>query len=243
MSKCFQPLYLRKKNRLVPCGKCWFCLSQKRAEWDFRLLTEASYSACCFFLTLTYSNEFLPLYHCMPTLYPRHLDLYWKTLRNHGFKFSYFVIGEYGGKFGRPHYHVLIFFPTSVVYPIYLKHFWLFGRVSIDKVEPASIHYVTKFHVMPKMPNSLSEVRRPFSRMSKGIGYQWLGDHCYFSPPPSIRIGKYSYPFPRYYRKLLGFDSSDGVFSFPFSDSSVSLYYKDFSERRLRSYHLHSNFN
>lgn len=243
MSRCVSPIFLRSQNRLVPCGRCWFCRSQVRAQWDFRLLVQASFSQGAYFLTLTYDDNNIPLTsNGFPTLFADHLTSYWKTLRNQGFSFSYFAIGEYGGRFGRPHYHVLLFM-HRYFHPIYLKHFWRYGNVRIDACEPASIHYVCKFHVTPKERDVFSYVRRPFSRMSKGIGVEWLADHFYIDPPPSIRIGKNVYPFPRYFRKLLGISTDkDFVFDFPYiKDYQTSQYYTDYSNKKLSNYKIHSN--
>lgn len=59
------------------------------------------------FVTLTYSNEFLP-----PggSLVKRDLQLFMKRLRKeHGEGIRFYACGEYGEKNMRPHYHVLLF--------------------------------------------------------------------------------------------------------------------------------------
>lgn len=43
----------------VPCGRCPSCLRRKRSEWYSRLKIEHRNSDTCYFLTLTYKDEYL----------------------------------------------------------------------------------------------------------------------------------------------------------------------------------------
>ena len=45
----------------VPCGKCYPCLSNRRTEWTFRLLQEQKVSTSAWFITMTYTDENLPI--------------------------------------------------------------------------------------------------------------------------------------------------------------------------------------
>lgn len=63
------------------------------------------------FITLTYEDEHLPPYG---SLSKRDYQLFLKrlrqhTYRNYGVKIRYFLVGEYGDKTKRPHYHAIIF--------------------------------------------------------------------------------------------------------------------------------------
>lgn len=74
-------------------------------------------------VTLTYSNANLPDDYSVSV---RELQLFLKRLREllarpggPGVRIRFFACGEYGDKFGRPHYHILIFgydFPDRVVW-------------------------------------------------------------------------------------------------------------------------------
>lgn len=92
----------------VPCGKCLACLSQKSREWTMRLSHEWYYynQRNSIFLTLTYDNNHIPDNY---SLNRRDVQLYLKRLRKAGLKFKYLCAGEYGFKYGRPHYHLIIF--------------------------------------------------------------------------------------------------------------------------------------
>jgi len=60
------------------------------------------------FVTLTYSDQFIPENH---NLNKKHLQLFFKRLRKSlpKTRISYFACGEYGEQLQRPHYHALIF--------------------------------------------------------------------------------------------------------------------------------------
>ena len=53
-------------------------------------------------ITLTFATD--PV-----TIAKRDLQIFFKRMRNAGYKFSYYACGEYGEKFGRPHYHICLF--------------------------------------------------------------------------------------------------------------------------------------
>lgn len=62
---CFRPLKIwtsPSQPTLVPCGKCYACLNRKRSSLSLKLHLEESHSNYCYFLTLTYDNDHLPLF-------------------------------------------------------------------------------------------------------------------------------------------------------------------------------------
>lgn len=166
----------------VPCGKCYACLSRKRSEWSFRLTQELKRSNSADFLTLTYSDEKLPLNdEGIPNLNKGHLQAFLKRLRtnagrgikkegkllkfeNNG-KLSYYLIGEYGPTTIRPHYHGIFFnLPVNHKQEL-LDHSWNNGFISCGSVTPASIAYVTKYCITKNdFPDNLE---KPFALISK----------------------------------------------------------------------------
>lgn len=90
----------------VPCGRCMGCRLARSRVWATRIMHEAQLHDKNCFLTLTYNDENLPSDN---NLHPEHLQKFWKRLRKHVGKFRYFACGEYGEKFGRPHYHAILF--------------------------------------------------------------------------------------------------------------------------------------
>lgn len=106
---------LGASNLAIACGQCAGCRLERARQWAMRIMSEvpAWPFGSCHFLTLTYSDSFLP-----PkiegadrhTLVPRDLQLFWKVLRKRsGQKVRYFACGEYGERSLRPHYHAIVF--------------------------------------------------------------------------------------------------------------------------------------
>lgn len=63
--KCFHPLVLRDPRGYpyqVPCGKCVACQNNKRSSLSLKLRLEEYTSKYCYFLTLTYDDDHLPLF-------------------------------------------------------------------------------------------------------------------------------------------------------------------------------------
>lgn len=95
----------------VPCGKCIGCRLERARQWSVRCWAESLMHERNSFLTLTYSDEFLPI---DGELKKRDLTLFLKKLRmflfrKFGTTVRYFACGEYGTKSGRPHFHVCLF--------------------------------------------------------------------------------------------------------------------------------------
>jgi len=185
---CLYPIILKEKIAVVPCGKCYACLTRKRSEWTFRLMQEEKHSISSAFVTLTYSTEFLTYGRTRPTLSKLDLQKYIKRLRRYQeSRISYYGIGEYGSKGGRPHYHLLLF---NVENKDNIEKAWRIkekgekpkplGKIDIGKVQPASIHYVTKYMLQrhKKNYNKLG-IEKPFALMSRrpAIGSQYIGEY------------------------------------------------------------------
>lgn len=106
----------------IPCGKCIGCRSDQAREWSNRLIMEMKYHDSAYFITLTYSEEFLnrvnyvdnmtgELKNDRGTLDKRDVQLFVKRLRKHRPEDSirYYICGEYGPQTDRPHYHGILF--------------------------------------------------------------------------------------------------------------------------------------
>lgn len=110
--KCPYPITV--KNPLlgyvqVPCGKCLICQRNLVHDWSMRMRYESQDSKSVYFITLTYDDEHLPINdNGYVTLVKADLQKFFKRLRK-SIKVRYFAVGEYGSKFGRPHYHIILF--------------------------------------------------------------------------------------------------------------------------------------
>lgn len=236
--KCLHPLVLRDPRGYpyqVPCGKCVACLNNKRSSLSLKLRLEEYTSKYCYFLTLTYDDDNLPLFslgrdtsvtefirlypfsermrsdslisdfcsdfyefdndfidkmdyysdfvlnyermygkHCVyghglyALLYYRDIQLFLKRLRKHIFKYygekiRFYVIGEYGTKSLRPHWHCLLFFNSSSLSqafedcenvgttarpcycPQFLRPLWEFGICDSKRTNGEAYNYVSSY--------------------------------------------------------------------------------------------------
>lgn len=92
----------------VPCGQCIGCRLERSRQWALRCVHEASlYERNCF-ITLTYSDKFLP---ADGSLKLAHWQDFMKRLRARfsGERIRFFHCGEYGEELERPHYHACLF--------------------------------------------------------------------------------------------------------------------------------------
>ena len=110
---------------VVSCGKCPHCLSVKRQEWSFRLDEERKdpRNIDCFGATLTYDEEHLLFEDGKPVLNKKHVQDFLERLRDHlarkyNCTLKYYVRGEYGDLFGRPHYHSIFFIKRDLKKPV-----------------------------------------------------------------------------------------------------------------------------
>lgn len=96
----------------VPCGKCVICRDRKANEWVTRAMCETQYSSNVpYFVTLTYNDL-----HCPKNgVRKRSCQLFMKRLRvnferyvGHPVNLRFFLCAEYGSKYHRPHYHLLL---------------------------------------------------------------------------------------------------------------------------------------
>lgn len=155
--RCLFPILIKGSDRRdwVPCGKCNFCLQARRADWSMRLAQELKISKTSTFLTFTYEEENLT-YNAeshLPEVSKRDVQLFTKRLRKENARLvswplRYYLVGEYGTKTQRPHYHAIMFnVHRSIIDRI--SNYWTLGQCHEGEVSPASIHYVTKYHVNP----------------------------------------------------------------------------------------------
>lgn len=156
MIQCLHPVHLRDPTRIpsefdVPCGKCALCLSRRRAMWSFRLRQELLNSTSGYFITLTYNEE-----NCPEKCEKEHIEKFLKRFRRRiePNRVRYFLVCEYGGKFLRPHYHLLLFnfigdreYLRSVLKTTwtYCDSFMFDYGDTVGDIEMASINYVCKY--------------------------------------------------------------------------------------------------
>lgn len=218
----------------VPCGRCMECRLRKKRAWALRCEHEASlHTENCWF-ALTYDNKSLPE---NGSLRRKDLSDFLKRLRSQEAydaddkkrterRFKFFACGEYGGRFDRPHYHVLLFGydftdkKRTVIrngYQQYesetLTERWGKGICEIGTISSDGFGYLAKY-----VTKKRKEVEQAFKdaglepefllmsrggRHGKGIGYDWwraYGEELL--QHDSCIMNKTEVSVPQYYDKL-----------------------------------------
>ena len=142
----------------LPCGQCIGCRLERSRQWAMRCLHEAQLHENNCFITLTYDDAHLPGDRSLHySDFQKFLKRFRKSLG--GAKIRYYMAGEYGEKFGRPHWHACIFgydfhdkklfkrtAAGSLIYTSeHLKKLWPFGHSSIGDVTFESAAYVARY--------------------------------------------------------------------------------------------------
>lgn len=122
---------------LLPCGSCVGCQISRAREWAIRCSLEQQLHPVCSFLTLTYSDKYVP-----PTLSRSDLSLFMRFMRRKVGKFRFFGCGEYGERRGRPHYHAILFGTADLEAA---QRVWRKGFVTLEPVTPARISYTAGY--------------------------------------------------------------------------------------------------
>lgn len=192
-----------------PCGKCLSCRINRASDWATRCCHELLYADCSLFVTLTYAPDCLP---DQGTLVPAHLSAFIKRLRFNlkGRRIKFLGVGEYGEKFLRPHYHLILFgIGGSLDDLLSLEKSWPYGYVHVGNVTYHSARYVAGY-CFSKMDwqlsgKAVSHLVQPFMRCSQGFGKRYaLDNSSSIKSLQKVNNGKGTLvPAPRYYRKVL----------------------------------------
>lgn len=170
-----------KRVQAIPCGQCIECRLQYSREWATRVMLEKNFGynggqypdGSCWFLTLTYEDEYLPEGCTVNTetgeifrgisLRKSDVQKFIKRLRYYydKMKIKYITAGEYGSQTLRPHYHLIVFglpleqdqlkkVGMSPLNDPYWKHeklseIWGKGHVTIGRVTWESAAYVARY--------------------------------------------------------------------------------------------------
>ena len=192
--QCVHPVVLNKKivnsagivtgfnSYSVPCGRCIACRLNFANSWATRIVSEAKQWKFASFVTLTYNDDNVPYNELgYQTLSKRDCQLFFKRARKE-VSFRYFLGGEYGDTWRRPHYHFCCFSNHEAVTNIdfWEKH-WRKGFVYVGSLTRNSANYVAKYCVK-KLGGKMAEfykerqIEPEFALMSRrpGIGYDYI---------------------------------------------------------------------
>lgn len=169
----------------VGCGKCGACRYNRRVDWSFRISQQAKVSSNVTFVTLTYCDGMVPIsQNGLLTLESRkELGGFVKCLRRKQDQFTdrklkYVMVGEYGTRTDRPHYHYIFFdLHTEFDDGVEILKLWEKGVPHVVKVTDALIHYITKYHVTARDMKRLEEGddrMKEYFNSSNGIGINYV---------------------------------------------------------------------
>lgn len=209
---CFYPIFLKDLDIYVPCGKCKACRLVYVQNLVERGKHEALQYSCNLFVTLTYSDEYLPSdYQLCYSDFQCFMKRFRKYSRLKGFK--YLACGEYGGSTGRPHFHFIGFGLDKSYLPI-LRKAWRLGHITCDIALPSAVGYIAKYALKTKkeVNSELSkygvDVTPPMVKWSKGLGRSWLEarrnelskDLSYLSKGKTKELNRYYWSLLNYSR-------------------------------------------
>lgn len=181
--------------------------------WAFRIKKELERSFNPLFVTLTYNDENLPrISSGEPTLLKRDVQLFLKNLRFQNEKIGnlsslrYYLCGEYGKKFKRPHYHIILFNCPSVNL---IHGAWGRGHTLSLPLLNGGIGYVLKYMSKSSTPKKKGEKQPEFSLMSKNLGDNYLTpqmlnyhrnrvENCYLTIEGGVKMS-----LPKYYKEKI----------------------------------------
>jgi len=241
----------------LPCGQCVGCRRERSRQWAIRCLNEASLYRDNCFITLTYKDAPFSLNY-------RDFQLFLKRLRKRfpGRKIRFYMCGEYGEEFSRPHFHACLFnfnFPDRQPFRVLdsnnklyrsdiLDNLWPHGFSSIGEVTFESAAYVARY-VMKKVNGDRAkdhykvdpetgEVQCPeFCHMSlkPGIGRKWIEKYTTDVYPHGLVVsrGREVYP-PKYYDKYYKTLDPDSHEEMIFRrECEAALRFEESTDRRL----------
>lgn len=199
----------------VPCGKCAFCLVNKRSQWMFRIYQEMQVQdvpGWC--VTLTYDERHVRrVGDGRLSLRFRDVQLFFKKMRKDRWYCKYVCVGEYGGETHRPHYHMLLWTDCP---PENLVNYWTsskdgsrMGHFYIDRMSMRAAMYTMKYIIQPKQKEE-DGIEKTRAQFSKGIGLGYLTSEVYdfhtenYDEPIFMSwIDGHKTALPRYYRNKI----------------------------------------
>lgn len=185
----------------VDCGHCLNCMIKKQSQLAFlankEQLIQYQKGNGCSFVTLTYSDNYLPINkYGFVTLQRSDVQKFIKNMRRqmeyYGVtkKFKYIYCGELGdGSHSnsltgvstcRPHYHIVFLGLSDVEVKFYTRKLWKYGICDVGPLGAGGIRYVTKYMTKASPAKDVKEfrevfeVQNPFIYHSVGLGKEWI---------------------------------------------------------------------
>lgn len=247
----------------VPCGRCIGCRLEYSRQWAVRAIHEAKLHDANSFITLTYAPEYLP---ADVSIHVDEMQRFLKRLRKavDPVKIRFMCAGEYGSRYKRPHYHLLIFgydFPDKYVYKLVhgykyyrsplLEKVWPYGISCIGDVTFESAAYVARYILKKikgedeELKESIYQGRSPeFMTMSRkpGIAADWIAKHIndVYSVDSVIVRNDIRCKPPRFYDHYLEFVDPERFHRVRYAREKLAKEHDSDCERLLREEYVKS---
>lgn len=198
---CVAPLTVSSPHGpiLVRCKQCLGCRIHTQSSLTLRGLLENQSALSGLFVTMTYREEpETPTYSDFQTFLKRVRE--WHRRQGLRPSIRYLGCGEYGEKFGRFHFHGLLW---NTIPPFDPQEVWPYGFVHTGQVTPKSINYTVRYTL-----KFLPQGEKPIVGWSRfpplgGVTMRALGErylkegHVLAAPPDTLSMNGRSYPVDR----------------------------------------------
>lgn len=153
---CRNPILLANGVRAA-CRHCWQCKRRRCDDWLGRCIAEGKTALGVTVVTLTYGRDHLydSADHLQAAVLTyEDVQKYLRSYRDAGYRLRYFVVGEYGSRKQRAHWHVIVFWQNKV--PVrehevdfidtgHWDHGWSYWKPCLPDNMAAAITYATKY--------------------------------------------------------------------------------------------------
>ena len=267
---CVSPLTIAVKSKgffgkqffNVPCRQCMCCRLKKvqslRMMSDLYLYDRYMNGQGASFVTLTYSDNFLPVNDSgVITLRKSDFQKFNKRFRinllrnNLSIPYKFIACGEYGGKLSRPHYHIIMLGISKPVADTFVPLSWNHienGISDIGSLARGGLNYVLKYCTKTSLGKDVKKlyddngIERPFICHSKSLETDYFEKHLQEIEDNNFSLhhkGKLV-TIPNYYRKKYDihnqFDKSVALIQKKRSADSQGLPMSDYD--KIHSYCL-----
>lgn len=185
-----------RRSLTLPCGQCIGCRLERSRQWAVRCMHENSMHKDSCFITLTYDDDHVPTDYSLDY---RVFQKFMKRLRKLKGPCRFFMCGEYGEQFSRPHFHACLFgcfFDDREPFRLLdsgckvytsktLERLWPFGFSSIGDVTFESAAYVARY-VMKKVTGPLADEHYRIINYATGEFVDRVPEFCQMSLKPGI---------------------------------------------------------
>lgn len=199
----------------LPCGRCTGCRLERSQQWAARCVHEASLHAENCAVTLTYAPENLP---ALGQLVYRDFQLFMKRLIKSRGPTRFYMGGEYGeepyapyfDKFGRPHFHALLFgyrprdlqqwqksnSGTWLYRSKSLEKLWPYGHSLVGEADYHTAAYIARY-IMKKVNGDLAKIHYQRTDPETGEIVMMQPEFCHMS----LKNGAIGVPWLKKYHR------------------------------------------